>query len=204
MVKSMAAERNSEQTRERILHAAFNEIHIHGFQGMRVEHILVSTGLAKGALYHHFANKQALGYAVVEEIIQKYNADTWQEPLRQSKDPVTTLQNILSSWCASQSDEEISRGCPLNNLTQEMSGLDDGFHRRLQRIYVSWTDAIASALAIGQANGSVRSDIDSEDVAMFIVSSTQGLLGAAKCMQSSDTLQRLSATLADYLESLRA
>ena len=38
---------------------------------------------------------------------------------------------------------------------------------------------------------------------MFIVSSTQGLLGAAKCMQSSETLQRLGVTLADYLESLR-
>lgn len=200
----MVTERNSEQTRERILHAAFNEIHIHGFQGMRLDNILVSTGLAKGSLYHHFANKQALGYAVVEELIQKYNVDTWQEPLRHSKNPLSTLQNILSSWCACQSDEEIIRGCPLNNLTQEMSGLDKGFHERLQRIYVSWTEAISSALTIGQENGNVRSDIDSRNVAMFIVSSTQGLLGAAKCMQSSETLRQLSATLADYLESLRA
>ena len=170
---------------------------------MRVEHILVSTGLAKGALYHHFANKQALGYAVVEELIQKYHASTWQEPLLTSNDPITTLQNTLSSWCACQSDEEIIRGCPLNNLTQEMSGLDKGFHQRLQQIYVSWSEAIAKALADGQKNGGVRSDIDSESVAMFIVSSTQGLLGAAKCMQSSETLQRLGVTLADYLESLR-
>lgn len=200
----MVAERNSEQTRERILNAAFNEIHVHGFQGMRVENILVATGLAKGALYHHFENKQALGYAVVEELIQTHNVNTWQEPLRQSKDPIDTLQNILVSWCENQSAEEIIRGCPLNNLTQEMSGLDVGFHERLQQIYLSWTEAISNALAIGQKNGSVRSDINSENVAMFIVSSTQGLLGAAKCMQSAETLRKLCATLADYIEGLRA
>lgn len=171
---------------------------------MRVEHVLISTGLAKGALYHHFANKQALGYAVVEELLQKYNANTWQAPLLTSSDPITTLQQVLRTWCEHLSDEEIIRGCPINNLAQEMSGLDEGFHKRLQKIYVSWSESIATALARGQKNGSVRTDIDSDSVAMFIVSSTQGLLGAAKCMQSSDTLQRLGKTLADYIESLRA
>ena len=200
----MIAERNPEQTRERILKAAFDEIHTHGFQGMRVEQILASTGLAKGALYHHFASKQALGYAVVDEIVQNYNAITWREPLLASSDPIATLQEILNSLCTGHSDEEIMRGCPLNNLTQEMSGLDEGFHQRLHQIYANWCEAIASALAVGQKDGTVRSDIDSESVAMFIVSSSQGMLGAAKCMQSSDTLQRLVATLCDYIESLRA
>lgn len=200
----MIAERNPEQTRERILNAAFDEIHIHGFQGMRLEQILASTGLAKGALYHHFVSKQALGYAVVEEIIQNCNAITWREPLLASSDPIATLQHILHSSCTGHSDEEIMRGCPLNNLTQEMCGLDEGFHERLQQIYVNWTEAIAGALAAGQKDGTVRADIDNESVAMFIVSSTQGILGAAKCMRSSDTLQRLVATLCDYIESLRA
>ncbi len=200
----MIAERNSELTRERILNAAFHEIHVHGFQGMRVEQILASTGLTKGALYHHFTGKQALGYAVVEEIIQNYNVSTWREPLLASNDPIATLQQILNSSCTGHSDEEITRGCPLNNLAQEMSGLDEGFHQRLHQIYVNWSEAIASALAAGQKDGTVRADIDNASVALFIVSSTQGMLGAAKCLQSSDTLQRLVATLCDYIESLRA
>ncbi len=200
----MIAERNPEQTRERILKAAFDEIYVHGFQGMRVEQILASTGLTKGALYHHFASKKALGYAVVEDIIQNFSASAWPEPLLASSDPIATLQQILKSWFTSLSDEEILRGCPLNNLVQEMSGLDEGFHERLQQIYMKWSETIASALAAGKKDGTVRADIDDESVAMFIVSSTQGILGAAKCMRSPDTLQRLSATLCDYIESLRA
>lgn len=200
----MTAGRNSKQTRERILLAAFEEIHIHGYQGMRIEHILAATGLAKGALYHHFENKQALGYAVVEEVIQVHHANTWREPLLTASDPITALQTLLRSFTDRHSNEEILRGCPLNNLVQEMSGLDEGFHQRLQQIYVDWSASIADALAAGQQNNIVRSDIDSESIAMFIISSTQGLLGAAKCMQSADTLQRLCNTLADYLETLRA
>ena len=157
----MTTSRNPEQTRERILHAAFEEIHIHGFQGMRIEHILAATGLAKGALYHHFENKQALGYAVVEEVIQEHHASTWREPLLAATDPITALQTLLRSFTERHSKEEILRGCPLNNLVQEMSGLDEGFHQRLRQIYVDWSATIADALAAGQRNNIVRTDIDS-------------------------------------------
>ena len=34
---------------------------------MRLDDVVAATGLTKGALYHHFPNKQALGYAVVDE-----------------------------------------------------------------------------------------------------------------------------------------
>ena len=91
---------------------------------MRVEQILAATGLAKGALYHHFSGKQALGYAVIEELVQSFNVDVWREPLSASGEPLTALQEIMKASFGNLSDEQIRRGCPLNNLTQEMSGLD--------------------------------------------------------------------------------
>jgi AcrR family transcriptional regulator len=204
MINTIRHAQSSESTRDRILNAAFDEMHMHGFQGMRVEQVLASTGLAKGALYHYFANKQALGYAVVDELLSLHTTTTWHEPLLSSVDPITTLQQILHSLCSLHGDEGIAHGCPLNNLSQEMSGLDDGFHERLTAIYCDWTTSIAAALARGQKDNTVRRDIDSDDVALFLVSSTQGILGAAKCMQSTDALRRLVGTLSDYLENLRA
>lgn len=204
MVNKNMVKEYKEPTRQRILQAAFCEIHKHGYQGMRVEQILASTGLAKGALYHHFENKQALGYAVVDELLHPYVSQSWGESLEETRDPISALQEALRKMSTRHSEKEISLGCPLNNLTQEMSGLDDGFHERLQRIYSDWTRAIAAALRRGQNHNTVRADINSDDVALFIVSSTQGVLGAAKCMQSSSVLKRLAATQSDYLETLRA
>ncbi len=47
----MTIVRDPDQTRSRLIAAAFYEIYENGFQGMRVEEILKRTGLKKGALY---------------------------------------------------------------------------------------------------------------------------------------------------------
>ena len=109
-------ERNPEQTRSRILMSAFEEFHLHGFQGARIEAVLKKTGLKKGALYHHFPSKLELGYAVVDEIIKGFVQEAWFEPIASAEDPVIGIKEMLDrlNTCATQQD--IMLGCPLNNL----------------------------------------------------------------------------------------
>ncbi len=61
--------RNPEHTRKRLLKAAFQEVYRSGFQSASLDTILAATGVTKGALYYHFEGKEALGLAVVEEVI---------------------------------------------------------------------------------------------------------------------------------------
>ena len=63
--------RAPEATRERLVAAAFQQIHRHGYQGAGLDTILASAGVTKGALYHHFANKKELYQAVVEDMEQE-------------------------------------------------------------------------------------------------------------------------------------
>src|SRR5580693_9823467 len=116
--------RDPERTRERLLQAAFREIHRSGFQSAGIDTILAATNVTKGALYYHFENKQALGYAIVEEIVAKLPRDRWLLPLQQSedKDPIDALIGIVQGISARPRD--VKGGCPLVNLAQEMSQLD--------------------------------------------------------------------------------
>jgi AcrR family transcriptional regulator len=41
----------------KIFGAAFQEIHKHGYLGMRVDKVLKNTSVRKGAMYHHFPGK---------------------------------------------------------------------------------------------------------------------------------------------------
>lgn len=66
--------RDPERTRERLLQAAFREIYRSGFQSASLDTILAAAGVTKGALYYHFDSKEALGYAVVEEVIAPTSA----------------------------------------------------------------------------------------------------------------------------------
>src|SRR6202522_1966554 len=125
--------RAPERTRERLLKAASGEIYRPGFQSASLDTILTTAGVTKGALYHHFKNKEALGYAVVEEIISPAVRGTWVRPLQSVKDPIDTLIGIVQRL--SVRPEDVCGGCQLNNLAQEMSPLDAGFRKRLEIIF---------------------------------------------------------------------
>src|SRR5579863_4291055 len=152
------APRDPERTRKRLLNAAFEEIHLSGFRSADVDAILAKAGVTKGALYYHFDSKEALGYAVVDEVIAEIAHDKWWHPLRNPTNPVDTLVGIIQS--TSLKSEDLRRGCALNNLAQEMSPIDEGFRKRTARLFKHWHDAIAGALRTGQKRGVVRSDVD--------------------------------------------
>ena len=156
----MATERNPENTRNRILHAAFKEMHRHGYQGLRIDAVLKETGLKKGALYHHFTGKQALGYAVLEELIQKRVAELWITPLDDYDDPIAGIKSIFTTAGESWGDTFFSLGCPLNNLAQEMSPIDEGFRTSIESFMSYWKKEIVEALTRGQNNGVVKKDIN--------------------------------------------
>lgn len=199
------AERNPDATRTRILEAAFHEIHLKGFQGMRLDDVLKATGLTKGALYYHFPNKLALGYAVVDEVIFGKVESMWRQALTEAEDPIQAIIDILHTKMDGEQAELVVRmGCPLNNLAQEMSPLDEGFRLRLDAAFRHWNDWIAAALQRGQAAGSVDQDVDARATAMFLVAAIEGCVGMAKNAQSIECWQSCDASLMDYMNKLRA
>src|SRR5260221_4590480 len=125
--------RDPERTRERLLQAAFREVHRSGFQSASIDAILAATNVTKGALYYHFESKKALGYAIVEEIVAKTVRDRWLCPMLGSGQPIDILIGIVRR--TSVRPEDVRAGCPLLNLAQEMSPLDEQFRKRLESIF---------------------------------------------------------------------
>jgi TetR/AcrR family transcriptional regulator, transcriptional repressor for nem operon len=197
--------RAPEATREKLLRAAFEEIYRRGFQAASLDTILAQAGVTKGALYHHFPTKAALGYAVVDEVVRGLLLDRWLGVLQaQPGDPVTALQGTLRHRAANLTAGEIELGCPLNNLAQEMSPLDEQFRRSVDATFETWREGFAQALARGQAEGSVRRDVDVKQVATFIVAAVEGSYGLAKSAQSGPMVRANLDMLGMFLEGLRA
>ncbi len=189
-------------TREKLLSSAFCEIHRNGYQGASITDILESTGLTKGALYHHFATKHALGLAVINEVIAPNLEQLVFEPLRDSVTPVDTLLKIIQHIDVAIGEEVILLGCPLNNLMQEMSPLDEQFRHHLNIILERWQSAIQSALQQGQTQSRIRPDVDCHAAALFIISAWEGCIGIAKNRQSVDSFKTCMRQLHDYVQGL--
>lgn len=192
-----------ENTRMRILEAAHEEIYEHGFQGMRIDAVLQKTQLAKGALYHYFPSKLTIGYAVVDEIILGHFMQFWQEFLKPGEDPISGLQKMFLWKADCFLSEQNFKGCPLNNLTQEMAAIDEGFKNRLQNVMMTIHKSVCQALTEGQSAGFVKKELDPNSTTLFLLSSYQGIMGTAKCMQAPEMLAELFTTLNSYLDTLR-
>ena len=194
---------NSNPTRQKILEAAYHEIHRQGFQAASLSPILKRAGVTKGALYHYFSDKKALGYSVLEELIQTFVLQFWLRPVEEATDPIDGLKRLIGNAEKNISDEDVFLGCPLNNLCLEMSPIDDGFRQRVKQVYELWREGFARALRAGQANGTVTSSIDAMDCATFIVASLAGCRSLAKNAQSRDILSACGQNLIRYLDTLR-
>ncbi len=201
---NVTAAKPAEETRQRILQAAFEEFYRNGFQGGSLNHIVDQAGTTKGALFHHFDGKNDLGCAVVEEVIQPLIKARWLDSLASSIDPIADLKRTLRQFVKEEvANGRLVQGCPLNNLAQEMSPLDEGLRKRIEKVYVEWRECLAAALARGIKAGKVRKDISARNVAAFVVAAQAGIIGTAKNAQSEDLMMQAGAGLSDYLDSLK-
>lgn len=189
-------------TRDKLLQAAFCEIHRKGFQAASIANILADTSLTKGALYHHFPTKQALGLAVIDEVICERLDGLIFKSLRESDRPVETLLEIIATIDEWRPANFIDLGCPLNNLMQEMSPLDEAFKDRLNAVLMVWKDAVENALLRGKEQGVIRPDVDCRAVALFVVSAWEGCIGIAKNLQSPEAFSLCMRQLHGYVRSL--
>ena len=191
-------------TRQTLLEAAFAEIHRNGFQAASLAQILADTGLTKGALYHHFPDKKALGLAVVDEVIRPSLAAMMFDPLAETRRPLAAMQALLAAKAGEDDPMVVSLGCPLNNLMQEMSPVDETFRLRLNAVFQSWVEVLTAALKRGIEEGEVRADVDAESTAFFIVSALEGCVGMSKNTQSVAAYRSCLGQLGRFLDTLKA
>jgi TetR/AcrR family transcriptional regulator, transcriptional repressor for nem operon len=196
--------RDPERTRERLLQAGYREIYRSGFQSASIDTILAASNVTKGALYHHFESKEALGYAIIDEVVATLPRDRWLIPLQRSedKDPIDALIGVVRAIPTRPAD--IKGGCPLVNLAQEMSPLDEQFRKRLERIFHAWQEGIATVLRRGQSQGTVRRDLVPEETASFLIALVEGYEVLAKNSQDVKVWEMGIKNIVGWLKSLRA
>ena len=195
--------RDPEGTRARLVSNAFREIHAHGYAGASLDRILASSGVTKGALYHHFKSKADLLHAVIDDAVRPMVADRWLAPLSESDDPIRTLAESTRAMMAEATPEAMCCGCPLNNLTQELAGVDEDFRKHLDGVADDWRAGIRAAFERGQEAGHVRKDVNVAAVASLVFATYQGLIGSMKTSHDQEAVTAGLSLFLDLLEGLR-
>jgi len=196
-------EEGEPDTRGKILFAAYKEIHTNGFQAASLTNILARTGVTKGALYHHFPNKNALGYAVVDEVIARRIYLSFIQPLEYFDDPIEGFIELIQDAGKHFSMTDIELGCPLTLLAQEMAPIDEGFRTRLTKIYEQWHQSIADVMTRAKTDGLIIDEVEPYTLAVTLAATMEGSLTAAKVARNLDKVYRCGCGMTQFLQLIR-
>jgi AcrR family transcriptional regulator len=190
-------------TRTQILEKNFQAIHINGFQGTRTDKVILELGITKGAFYHYFPDKLSMGYAVIDEILYPMYVNSWINLHTYSGNPIDGIVKVIEQIKGYCTDENVAYGCPLNNLIQEMSPLDEGFRKRLNKIIDKEVELIAAAIVKGQIKQQIRKSFVAEDAGYFIIAGIEGSYAMGKSKNSKAVFEASINQLICYLNFLK-
>jgi AcrR family transcriptional regulator len=97
----------SEATRAALLEAATSLFAVRGYPGTSLEDVATAARVTRGAVYHHFASKQALFEAVLEE--QEQRADAEITAAASAADPWEAANQALDAYLSKCCDPVYGR-----------------------------------------------------------------------------------------------
>ena len=169
-------EREREARREAILDAAEKLTATVGYEALRMDAVADAAELAKGTLYLYFANKSALCAGLATRLIDRL-LPLLDKRLAHAQSGIAATREVLETYFDFTMEYPqhfrfalgwLSSGAPLDEST-------DSFRRYRERIGRLLGHAI-SAIERGQADGTVRPDVDPLPQAVQLWSSMLGVI----------------------------
>jgi AcrR family transcriptional regulator len=173
-----------------------------GYQGLRIKDVLKKANCTQGGLYHHFKNKEELGIAVIDEVIMARLQTTWLETLGRHDNPVDGVNEALVKMAEQYEMNMITLGCPINNLAQEMSPINEKFRTHINHLFHLWHKALMDLLQRGINSGMIDGGHNPRAMATFILSVMEGAIGLAKNEGSIAPFIRSMDEVEKYLQCL--
>ena len=153
-------------TRERIVAAAVALFAERGFDATSVNEVVLRAGVAKGALYHHFASKDDLLYEVYRELVDRQLAGLAEILGRDSgsRAPADTLRELIADLVVTTA----ARVGEAKVFFRESHRLGDANQARVRAARRSIHDAVTDLVRSAQARGEFAAVASPEMVAFTV------------------------------------
>lgn len=167
---------NEVSTRQKLLNVSRQLMMRKGYNATTVDDVCKAAEVTKGAFFHYFKSKEALGVSVLEQYWeqrqQQFAKGDWIEaesPLVQIKQFLTTVADVFVN-------DPDGCSCLAGSVTQELATTSPVFRSQVSQLFDAWTEQIKPLLLAAQAQASAASDIDIDELADHIVAVVEGAL----------------------------
>ncbi len=189
-------QRRKEETQASILEAAYRVFARRGYEAATVEEITVECGIAKGALYTHFASKEELFRTILVERVRQRAAETAARlepdlPLRES-----VLRIIEASWMTCRTDPVWS---PLLMEFWALASRNEWGREAVATLFDHCSAALARFFSGAKRVGLVRPDLDVQHAARLFLAVNDGLVLQHQTQPDKVTPEEFLGPMADMI-----
>jgi AcrR family transcriptional regulator len=173
-------QQRSDRTRATLIEAATTLLLDKGYAGTTLALLAQKVRMTKGAIYHHFADKEALLRAVVEHVRRTWEREVGAH-VPQAGDALARL-GALFDHQARLIDKEPALCLLVTGLTLQSRSLGRDLATVVEGITADLAELVRGILADGQRAGTVRADLDASDMARSVVA----IVKAVSCSRATD------------------
>jgi TetR/AcrR family transcriptional regulator, transcriptional repressor for nem operon len=191
---------NKQQTKHSILEKSAALIYAGGFNNTGIQQILDSAGVPKGSFYFYFDSKETLGLEVVDYFTEVVDTLFVKYLLDASVPPLARLENLFGFYERNFKKTGYRLGCPIGNLSLEMSDINDKFREKLRSSIDRLVSRIESCLSEAQRQGELPAGTNVRECASFIFYGFEGALLHMKVVKGPQPMTSFRNFILDYLK----
>jgi len=166
-------------TREKLIEATFEEVYQNGYHGTGLTQILKRAGVNKGSMYHIFKSKKEMVLAVIDEVLEPRLIQGYGSIVEQNNNFMEETFKVLYN----RKEFDFIKGCPLNNLVQELSPTDKDFKIKLEQLYFKFENILEEILKKAVEIDGLKID-DTKSFAVYFIAVIEGAISTGKKSQS--------------------
>ncbi len=159
-------ERPAGSTRQRLIAAASRQFAHHAYSVVSLDDILTEAELTKGAMYFHFASKQALALAIIDDLTEISRAAV-TELIARKMSGLETLIDLVYLLAVQDSQNEVARAG-----VRLLETLDNTALRSPP--WQSWIDTVTALIQKAVTDGDLVDHHDPQDIAKMLVALWMG------------------------------
>src|SRR5215472_8810235 len=175
------------ETKRHIIQAAADLFHRQGVRATSPDQVIEASGTGKGQFYHYFKNKEGL----VHEVLHTYLV-----AIRDGSSPISyeiTSWDDLERWFLAhlglQKRFEMTRGCPLGTIGNEVTAKDELIRQDLSLIFEVVKSKIAKFFVKEKASGRLDDEVPEDALANYCVAVIQGAMLMGKVQRNSQLVE---------------
>jgi AcrR family transcriptional regulator len=160
-----------EPSGKHLLDAAIECFARYGYQGASIDRIARHAGVTKGALYHHYRDKEELLFEAVSARVGEFEQHVLAE-VGPVSDTLASLKRVIDA-CFFYATVSNHRRFIITLMVEALD-VNPKLSAKFQRILRRMRYFLADVVRRGQADGTVRADVDPEQTAALIAAAIMG------------------------------